>query len=54
MNNATKVTVKSGAHTGKVGFYDSEKVRNEKVIVMFAGRNMSGARLNLSDLENAE
>ena len=47
----TKVTVKNGSHAGKIGFYDSSKVRGGKVIVMFTGRNMSGARLNLNDIE---
>ena len=53
MTNSTKATVLNGTHTGKVGFYNAEKVRDGKVIVMFTGRNMSGARLSLSDLENA-
>lgn len=54
MTNSTKATVTNGTHAGKVGFYNADKVRNGKVIIMFTGRNMSGARLSLTDLENAE
>lgn len=58
MNNFTngqEIKVISGTHAGKIGWFNKENAHREgKCFIWFKTVNMTGAQVNLTDLEMAQ